>query len=177
MNNFKNPAKTLAYRRQSTALHHLIHNDFQSLSVTYGAIHYQQIDLDLYDYDEILFSDLVYSDQPFPVSDKVIINGTEYRKGVFLIMDRSKNGDLVFGEILFFVCPSKHEPLFVVAVFKTLHFDCHSFSYCIERKVPLHREILKIKDLIDYHPLDGIKASHNYIHIRLKYKICPPLNC
>jgi hypothetical protein len=146
MNNFKNPAKTLVYRRQSTALHHLLHNDFQSLSFTYGAINYQQIDLDLYDYDEILFSDLVYSEQRIPVLDKVI-NGSEYRKGVFLIMDRSNNGDLVFGKISIFVCPSKHEPLFVVSVFKTLHFDYHSFSYCIQRRVPFHREILKIKDL------------------------------
>ena len=38
MNNFKNPAKTLAYRRQSTALHYLLENEFHQQSVTYGAI-------------------------------------------------------------------------------------------------------------------------------------------
>jgi hypothetical protein len=38
MNNFKNSAKTLAHRRQSTALHHLLENEFHQQSVTYGAI-------------------------------------------------------------------------------------------------------------------------------------------
>ena len=55
MNNFKNPAKTLAYRRQSTALHHLLENKFHQQSVTYGAISIQPVDLTLYDFDEIIY--------------------------------------------------------------------------------------------------------------------------
>ena len=78
MNNFKNPAKTLAYRRQSTALHHLLENEFHQQSVTYGAISIQPVDLTLYDFDEILFSASTYTNEVyFPVSAKVIINGTE----------------------------------------------------------------------------------------------------
>jgi hypothetical protein len=114
MNNFKNPAKTLAYRRQSTALHHLLENEFHQQSVTNGAISVQPVDLTLYDFDEILFSASTYTNEVyFPVSTKVIINETEYKKGVFVIMGRNENGDLVFGEILFF-CISPKDPLFVM---------------------------------------------------------------
>jgi hypothetical protein len=73
----------------------------------------------------------------------------------------------------FFFCISPKDPLFVWSIYDRNHFDCHSYSYCIQRTFPFCREILKISDLLDYHPLDGIAASSNsYIHVKLKYKIC-----
>ena len=71
--------------------------------LTYGAISIQLSDLTLYDFYEILFSASTFTNEVyFPVSAKVIINGTEYRKGVLVLMGRYENGDHVFRECFFY---------------------------------------------------------------------------
>ncbi len=173
MNNFKNPALTLARRRQYVSLQSLM-GGFVSESLDYGRSSLVSVNLSSYDYDDPLnelFTECSTEETPnfkqILVTDAVVVNGTEYKNGAFVIVDKDDN-DLVFGKIDFIVSQNPNESMLSVILYETLYFDSHCFSYCVKKCDPPHIKLVKIKDLIDFHPLDGIKKEGNTF-IRLKY--------
>ena len=167
MNNFQNPLLTLCNRIQGHALY----------SQLYSGLLYDRVSI--YSSHEILLEDyphldlepyLLHHDQlTIDVTDYVIVKGTEYRKGYFVIIEMAERGYL-FGKIVTIICDNPNVPILMLNVFITCDFDYHSFSYRVSQKSPSETKFCRIEELIDFHPLDSVRNSTGTF-IRLKYKV------
>ncbi len=170
MKNFKDPQKTLAYRRQYAALNSRLERrgirDFVKISSSYVES-ITDIGLPLADnyasYLNVFESDSVL------VTNKIVVNGTEYREGTLVIVCIEKS-EFVFGKILFVVCEIAEKPLLFVTLFDVLGFQERLFCYKIRKRSPFQVRLCEISSLVDPLPLDVIKENEaNYV--RLKYHV------
>lgn len=152
MNNFKNPSRTLAFKRQCSALHSHLNKEMLCELVTFGKI-FQCPRRDLPPNVQH-----AYPERPtISISLKMSINSTQYWKGVFVIVKATSSPStaLEFGEIDCIICEEKTSPLLVLTLYTTVEFCNDSFCYIIERKYPSEKHVCRVDDLVDFHPLDG----------------------
>ena len=103
------------------------------------------------------------------VGDKVDINGSEYRVGYFVAVAYGNYG-YVFAKITLIVFADANTPFLLVTLYSTVEFDSYRYCYVIKKDVPHRERIVKIDDLLDYHPLDMVQIDGKHL-IRLKYYI------
>jgi hypothetical protein len=95
----------------------------------------------------------------------------EYKKGTFVVIGYNDHG-LIFGQITSIISEESFGPLLVTSVYDTVEFNYQIYCYVTEEKIERVLRILKISELQNYHPLDGIRLSGcKQIFIRLKYAI------
>jgi hypothetical protein len=171
MNNFQNPCLTLAFRRQCNHLRRLINNEFVRDTIEVSGSTFE-VSGGQWQGNRLMNDVMSLSGKStVTVTYKILIKGTMYRKGNFLVIDYDENG-FIFGEINFIVCEELYEPLFVVSPLKTIDFQYESFCYVIETNPLANQRICKASDLLNYQPLDGIRFPHlPSVYIRLKHAI------
>jgi hypothetical protein len=171
MNNFKNSQKTLAYRQQCAALSQLVRRKQVTNSILVTRSFFVNMEeFETYRYYNEVFPLLSKDSEGVEISEKLSYNSTDYKKGSFVILRLDENGTFEFGEIHCIVRERPEQPLLVTKVFKTRHFDQHSFSYCVEKAEPTAIYVSSLQNFVDYHPLDGIRQNEK-THIRLKYSV------
>ncbi len=75
------------------------------------------------------------------VSNKIVVNGTEYKDGTLVILNDIESVNFVFVKIEFIVCENVENPLLFVTVFDTLEFHERSFCYKIYKRVPFQSRL------------------------------------
>ena len=160
MNNFRNPQYTLAYRRQCTALNDSLerrnNREFVIWPNKTHVIHPSQLSLVNCD---------VVSDDYLQVCYKVKVNGTDYKKGNFVLL-HGENDEILFGQIQCIICDEK-EPLLSLTLFNSEEFSSLYFAHVIKIKIPTETKVYSIKKLKDFHPLDSIEKNGKQ-YVRLK---------
>ena len=152
MNNFKDPIKTLAFKRQSAMLHAQLSKKTLRDAVEIGAI--SKIPLKNFPQAELL-KFFRPSEETIQVSTKITINGVLYSAGMFMAMEKiSENNLLAFAKIDRIICEDCNNPLFALSAYSTIEFDQHCFSYIVETKSPSTCLIKTLQSFVDYHPLD-----------------------
>ena len=168
MNNFKDPIKTLAFKRQSAMLHAQLSKKTLRDAVEIGAI--SKIPLKNFPQAELL-KFFRPSEETIQVSTKITINGVLYSAGMFMAMEKiSENNLLAFAKIDRIICEDCNNPLFALSAYSTIEFDQHCFSYIVEKKSPSTCLIKTLQSFVDYHPLDCVHIDGKYF-IRRKYFI------
>ena len=170
MKNFKDPQKTLAYRRQCAALRSRLersnNRNFVSISKSYvEAI----CDIGLEWADNYSYYAKDFESDSVIVSNKVILNGTQYRNGMLVIL-ADVTDSFIFGEIEFIVCEDAGKPLLFVTIFDTIEFHELSFCYKICQRIPSQARLCEIENLLDPLPLDLITINEENF-VRLKYNV------
>ena len=170
LKNFKDPQKTLAYRRQCAALRSRLersnNRNFVSISKSYvEAI----CDIGLEWADNYSYYAKDFESDSVIVSNKVILNGTQYRNGMLVIL-ADVTDSFIFGEIEFIVCEDAGKPLLFVTIFDTIEFHELSFCYKICQRIPSQARLCEIENLLDPLPLDLITINEENF-VRLKYNV------
>ena len=169
MNNFKNVAFTLAHKHQYASLEKITSINFLNSKCEIPKAFTM---LSTSNYPEINFS--LFISEPgktsIAVTNIVFVNGIKYKKGYFVVLERSHEGDFVFGQIESIVCEDVDCPVLIVSVYVTKFFEQHIFCYCVERSIPAETRLFPINNLLDYAPLDCFELK-NYLYIRLKHGI------
>ena len=168
--NYRDIYQTLAYRFQcasfSNVLKQRFNRDFVLVKITEEMLLF---DLKHAENFEQLLSDDVDESSLVEVGDKVDINGSEYRVGYFVAVAYGNYG-YVFGKITLIVFADANTPFLLVTLYSTVEFDSYRYCYVIKKDVPHRERIVKIDDLLDYHPLDMVQIDGKHL-IRLKYYI------
>ena len=165
MNNYRNVPLTLAKKHQCSVLEAQLSKDYLSEAIEISSI----VEANISDFPTTDFGPYLTTPEQSTVqiTDKIVIHGTAFKKGYFVLVETHERG-YVFGKIDSIVCINPQEPLFLLNLFNTNHFDNKSFCYCIERRIPSENKLYTIDKLLDFHPLDCFEKN-NALHIRLKY--------
>jgi len=107
----------------------------------------------------------VVSDDYLQVCYKVKVNGTDYKKGNFVLL-HGENDEILFGQIQCIICDEK-EPLLSLTLFNSEEFSSLYFAHVIKIKIPTETKVYSIKKLKDFHPLDSIEKNGKQ-YVRLK---------
>lgn len=165
MNNYRNVPLTLAKKHQCSVLEAQLSKDYLSDAIDISSI----VEANISDCPTTDFGPYLTTPEQSTVqiTDKIVIHGTAFKKGYFVLVETHERG-YVFGKIDSIVCINTQEPLFLLNLFNTNHFDNKSFCYCIERRIPSENKLYTIAKLLDFHPLDCFE-NNNALHIRLNY--------
>ncbi len=167
MNNFRNPKKTLAFKRQCAALHSLLEKKMLRDSIDIGQLYESSV----HDFpQEELLTFFQPNNRNITVSKKITINGVEYSQNVFMLMKpNSPEFTFSFGRIECFICELQ-PPLFLLNMYSILEFDHHSFSYIVTPNIN-QRVIARHEDFFDVFPLDGIADRDGNFLVGLKHLV------
>lgn len=160
MQNYRNPQYTLAYRRQCAVIK-------PSYCYKDSVIIHSSLEMQVSSFPNSIDISSYFDVSAIFVTDCVIKNGTEYKKHFFLVLEKIDRG-FIFGKIEAIVFENKDDPVFLMNYYCTKQFDHHSFCYEIERLYPSVSRLGRVKDLLDFHPLDAFYKD-NRLFIRLKY--------
>lgn len=172
--NFKNIAKTLAYKHQVQQLTNFkIRDPFCSIPdvnnaipVLVGALQVPPSILD--EMKEIIKKEFTMTSTIY-VTHLIKHNGQEYRTGCVLSMKAQSHGECLFGEVLHLI-PNEHTFLMVVTLLDVLYFDYHFYAYVV--KVSKTIKLVILDDLADFRPLDIVRDfNSDKLYINPKYKI------
>lgn len=170
MGNFRDPQRTLAYRRQCAALHSLLERKGNRNWVTVK----KPVDISANDlegslnFDHLLES-LLDSDS-VSISECVTVNGVEFREGTFVVTGVQELGFYSFGRIEYCVCENLDDIFILTTSYDTLDFDHHSFSYLVKQRNPIEQKLVPVADLLDPFPLDMVVKNDKSL-IRLKHYV------
>ena len=169
--NYRVPQKTLAYRAQCTWLDFVLTPPSTTPIMNKCKLVYMD---DLKNHPLLQGSSVVCEsirdvESPFEIGSNLSFNSVEYSKGSYVVVSSSE-GHYTFGRILLFIREQNADPLFVLQLFKSTKFDQHSFTYRIQENACEPIIVVKLNELLDYHPLDGMLINDN-IFIRMKYYI------
>ena len=101
---------------------------------------------------------------PTACPHRLVINGTEYRKNVFLVAAVESEARMHFGKIICIFRPDNapdSEWMFLVENYIGT-FDPHKHAFNVDRTGNL--SVKSLSAFLDFHPLDAVGA-----YIRLKY--------
>lgn len=167
MNNFRNPPFTLSKKQQFSSLEAILSRDFMAhrseiCNVTQlKCSKYPSIDFEPYFCEP--------GQSSVSVTNFARANGTDYKKGYFVVVDRDERG-LFFGKIDTILCENIDRPLLLLNLYNTKLFENHLYCYCVEQKYPTQTIVCDIVNLLDYYPLDCFEKNGNS-YIRLKHGI------
>ena len=115
----------------------------------------------LTNYPEIDFSPFLSDSgqKSVAVSTAIKLNGTFFKKGYIVVLERNNAGMLLFGKIECIVCEDMCIFILIVNVYVSKYFDQHKFSHCIERTVPSETKLYPLPDLLDCAPLDSVRIK------------------
>lgn len=103
------------------------------------------------------------------VSLEVVIKGTHYKKGHYVVLGKSENG-LLFGEIQFIILNPCTQVYFLVQEFKSqLSKSLHVYTL-LHNSTPTSFQCIESSKLISYVPLNGYKKGKS-LFIPLKHTI------
>ncbi len=170
MKNFKDPQKTLAYRRQCAAFHARLERQSNRNFVSIGKITFEEIEHIGINFTENYLDHLRDFELDIVcVSNKVTVNGTEYRNGTVVVL--GFDGLVyIFGYIEFVIVENIEKPLLFVTLFDTINIHDLSFCYLIKKRFPSTTRLCSIADLLDPQPLDLIRRDEEKF-VRLKYRV------
>ncbi|KAK0132606.1 hypothetical protein N1851_032474 [Merluccius polli] len=173
--NFRNIAKTMAFRHQLMQCHHFMSNSVlshipeigpgnSSFLATVEGITEIQVALDV----------PLFSEAYLPAWVKY--KGSEYRSGMMVFLSCDSEGDPQFGLIktVLVLNETTKSPIIKLAIQKwqTTGFERHFFAYTV---VPTSSLIAtNIDDLFDHHPLHAVKSyreNDDRLFISLRYRI------
>ena len=170
--NFRNIAKTLAYRHQMQLCYNIMTRHTlmeRAVEVEPGS----SVILASLDHAEYLAQNL-----QIPLYDEVYIAnwckvcGTEYRGNVMVVV-RKEEGDPVFGKVEL-VIPSNGSVFLLCGLWHTNGFNRHYHAYSVLPCQPAEVTLVKVEDLIDYYPLHSTqsydKHDQNY-YINMRHKV------
>lgn len=168
--NYRDIYQTLAYRFQcasfSNVLQQRFNRDFVVAKITEEMLLFDLKHVE--NFEQLLFVG-VNESSLVEVGDKVDINGSEYRVGCFVAVGYGNYG-YAFGKITLIVFSYANTLFLLVTLYSTVEFDAYRYCYVIKKDVPHRERIVKINDLLDYHPLDMVQIDGKNL-IRLKYYI------
>ena len=101
------------------------------------------------------------------VSYSVTVKGTNYKKGLYLVLHRDDSG-LVFGEIMEVLVQNEIEVFFIVKAFQSV-FQFGLNVHCLDKSGEI--ECCKFDSLIDYYPLPGYEMK-GQLYIPLHHAVC-----
>ncbi len=94
MNNFRDPIKTVAYKRQASMLHLQLNKNNIRDFVKFGAIYEYQVEN--FSNTAELFNFFRPTGETIQVSNEVIINGVTYSTGMFMAMEHKTEDNSFF---------------------------------------------------------------------------------
>ena len=172
--NFKNIAKTLAYKHQVQQLTHFRMSDpFCTIPDVNNAIPVLVASLQvpssiLDEIKEALKKDLTMTSTIY-VTHMISCNGQEYRTGCVLSLKTRSRGECSFGEVVHII-PNRQNFLMVITLLDVLYFDSHFYAYVV--KVSDENKVVELHDLLDFRPLDIVRDfKSDKLYVNPKYKI------
>ena len=181
MNNFRNPALTLAYRRQCAALQNQMVKGFGFAPPLYGPselFNKECLNIEMFADTELVSTvSHLETDQTFPasvqdqylVTDKVTYRGINYKSNQYIITGKIYD-KLQFGQIEYILVNNPMDPIFVIAQYDTIELDYHTHSYLLKRSQLNNSRLISCSNLYDYYSLDGV-PNKEMVHVRLKYYV------
>ena len=150
INNFKNPPKSLAFRRQCSWLNAVLRKDHIRNNIEIHSVYYINV-------NEVQHERIFIIVQPgqnrLCVTDQIVIHGTEYRKDSFLKISSDAQG-YKFAHIRLIVWEDLSNTVLVLMTFDTMEFDQHSYCYKITPTFPEENLVSGVDGFLDHHPLD-----------------------
>lgn len=168
MNNFRNAAHTIAYRRQYSALIWTLAG-FGSQEVEYGPFKHIGMSMEL---ENLLIQNnfFLHQEEDMYAFFWVKVNGIHYRPGAFVVLGIDRESYLTFGKIDGVIGDCIREPYFIITIYETLDFVGHLHSYQIVPKKPVEKKIAVLSNFFHYIPLDAVDRE-GLQFVRLKYYI------
>ena len=171
MNNFRNPALTLAYRRQCTALQNQLVKGFGFVPLLYGSsdsIDIECLHLDMF-VDGKILSTISNDLETVAFTDKVTFRGVNYKVNQYLIIEKIED-KLQFGQIDYILINNPTEPFFVISQYETIRMDYHTHSYLVKRSQINSSRLISGLKLHDHYPLDPV-TREEMVYLRPKYYV------
>lgn len=182
--NFRNIAKTMAFRHQIMQCYHFMSNSVLSHIQEIGPGHSSFL-ATIEGITEIqgALDVPLFSEAYLPAWVKY--KGTEYRSGMMILLSCDSEGDPQFGLIktVLVLNETTKSPIIklVIQKWQTTGFERHFFAYAVVPTPSLMAT--NIDDLLDHHPLHAVKSyreNDNRLFISLRYRIfksCQTLFC
>ena len=102
-------------------------------------------------------------------SNSVVIHGTKYSKGMYVVIDKV-DGDLLLGEILCVIVSGTEHPYFIVHLCKCIFLNDVGLYKVIDARQDGNIKCVDADKLLDYHPLCGYRLQGNVL-IALKHAV------
>ena len=167
--NFRNIAKTLAYRNQ--------------MQLCYGVLSKQTLaerDLEVGPGSTLIvasidhpYAEAVVQSLQVPLYDEVYVAkwckvfGTEYHANLTVVIGK-KDGNPLFGKIRM-VIPYSSSVNLLCELWHTVGFNRHKHAYALLPVQPEEISVVKVKDLVDFYPLHATKS---YVKTDPNFYVC-----
>jgi len=171
MCNFTNVCHTLAKRHQQQSLFSMLSgshirdavNVQTHISVPAWTLTYSEILCETFGVE---FTDNLF------IANRVNVGAVLYIRGQCVVIDCDlDSGDLVFGQIVSFVCCEQRDWHIVVSVLQTKQFCSHYHAFEVCNRMPFEYRVVNFDSLVDYHPLHYCKMNKGSHFIRLPYHV------
>lgn len=172
--NFRNVAKTLAFRSQMQLCHSIMcKHTMSERSIEIGPG--ESVIL-----ASLMNAELLQAVLEIPLYDEVFIAkwckvyGTDYRRNlVVAVGNENQENHPMFGKITM-VAVVESQAFLVCDVFQTIGFCRHYHAYAVHPQEPKDIRVVKVEDLIDFYPLHANKSyavGDNTYYISIRHKV------